>query len=374
VRARYWNEGLKVFKAHPWLGSGAEGYATARLRYRTETLDVRHAHGYVVQTLADLGVVGLALTLALLACWMAAAGRATHPFNRRWSGWPQLAAWRSGAGRRWPVWRRAALPYSPERIGMLTLLTVVVVFGIHSLVDWTWYVPGDACVALLCAGWLAGRGELAGPAAEPRPPDSGARLAPRATLRFTLPRVGEVRADARAAAIAGAAVLASLLAAWAQWQPQRSVDASQRALALLSKNPGAAEASANAAVARDPLSAQALVTLATVQQTRGRPALARDTLARAVRLQPSNPQTWLALGGFDLAQAQAGSERQARARVALGEIAAAIYLNPELVSPEEVARGNREAITVQNEYVQALRASNPALAVTTATLPPVTRR
>ena len=54
VRARYWNEALKVFKAHPLLGSGAEGYATARLRYRTETLEVRHAHGYLVQTLADL--------------------------------------------------------------------------------------------------------------------------------------------------------------------------------------------------------------------------------------------------------------------------------------------------------------------------------
>jgi cytochrome c-type biogenesis protein CcmH/NrfG len=169
-------------------------------------------------------------------------------------------------------------------------------------------------------------------------------------------------------------VIASLLAAWAQWQPQRSVDASQRALALLSKNPGEAEASANAGAARDPLSAQALVTLATVQQARGRPALARDTLQRAVRLQPSNPQTWLALGEFDLAQAQAGGERQARARVALGEIAAAIYLNPELVSPDEIARGNREAIAVQNEYVQALRASNPALTVTAGTLPPVTRR
>ncbi|HWX75782.1 MAG TPA: hypothetical protein VNZ05_10770, partial [Solirubrobacteraceae bacterium] len=28
VRARYWNEALKVFQAHPVLGSGAEGYAT----------------------------------------------------------------------------------------------------------------------------------------------------------------------------------------------------------------------------------------------------------------------------------------------------------------------------------------------------------
>ena len=43
---------------------------------------------------------------------------------------------------------------------MLSMLCLVVVFGVHSTVDWTWFVPGDACVALLCAGWLAGRGPL----------------------------------------------------------------------------------------------------------------------------------------------------------------------------------------------------------------------
>ncbi len=45
---------------------------------------------------------------------------------------------------------------------MLSMLCLVVVFGIHSQVDWTWYVPGNACVALLCAGWLAGRGPAGG--------------------------------------------------------------------------------------------------------------------------------------------------------------------------------------------------------------------
>jgi len=87
ARARYWKEALEVFKAHPLLGSGAEGYATARLRYRTAPLEVQQAHGFAVQTLADLGLVGLLLALALLAAWMAAAGRVTHPFNRHWSAW-----------------------------------------------------------------------------------------------------------------------------------------------------------------------------------------------------------------------------------------------------------------------------------------------
>ena len=98
-------------------------------------LDVRHAHGYVVQTLADLGAVGLAVSLALLAAFLAAAGRTT--------------------GLCGPARRTAQ---TPERIGLLTLLSVVVVFGVHSLVDWTWFVPGTAMLALLCAGWVAGRG------------------------------------------------------------------------------------------------------------------------------------------------------------------------------------------------------------------------
>jgi len=374
VRARYWNEALKVFKAHPALGAGAEGYATARLRYRTETLDVRHAHGYVVQTLADLGVVGLALTLALLIAWLAAAGRSTHPFNRRWSDWPTLRRWlRRPRTAPAPSWRRLtfdgrAAPYTAERIGMLAMLCVVVVFGVHSLADWTWYVPGDACVALLCAGWLAGRGPLIGDGSSQTisfdavDAASSAPAGTRDPLDGEDPRVGlwlpdptAIRASLRPRAlgptriaIAAAAIVGVLVAAWTQWQPLRSADASQQALAQLARNPRAALSTAHAAVSRDPLSAQALFTLAAVQQARGERTRARATLQRAVRLQPGNPQTWTALGEYDLASQPAAAAR---------ELAATIYLNPEAVSPEAIAQGNQEAISIENAYVQALRES-----------------
>ena len=59
VRARYWDEAFKIHAAVPWLGAGAGAYGTARQRFRTQTLDVQHAHGYVPQTLADLGWFGL---------------------------------------------------------------------------------------------------------------------------------------------------------------------------------------------------------------------------------------------------------------------------------------------------------------------------
>lgn len=379
VRARYWNEALKVFKAHPGLGAGAEGYATARLRYRTETLDVRHAHGYVVQTLADLGIVGLALTLALLLAWMTAAGRATHPFNRRWTSWKTLRGWLdrkdSGGAPGWvklTVGGRAA-PYTPERIGMLSMLCLVAVFGIHSIADWTWYIPGNACVVLLCAGWLAGRGPLGAgampgaPAGSPRTLGAAAPSAARTTSeasrgyesttdrlkqRLAPQALGPLRI-----AVAAAVLIGALLAAWAEWQPQRSQEASQQALTVLASDPHAALSSAQAGVSRDPLSAQALFTLSAVQQATHEPALARATLQRAVRLQPSNPQTWTALGQYDLAKDPAA---------AVHELAAAIYLDPESVSPEALATGNPESIALQNDYVEALRASSARAAAATA--------
>jgi O-Antigen ligase len=342
VRARYWNEALEIFKAHPALGAGASGYETARLRYRTQPLDVKQAHGYVVQTLADLGIVGLALTLALLVAWMAAAGRPTHPFNRRWT--VQRSPPSIG-------WRRVPVAYTPERIGMLTMLCVVVVFGVHSFADWTWYVPGDACVGLLCAGWLAGRGSLpagnlATPAGTPaaavptsasvpgQPQGPSADGTPPARLRLpTAAELGPIRVAVAIAVVAGA-----LLAAWTEWQPQRSIDASEQALVLLKRNPVAARAAAQAGVDRDPLSAVALFKLAAVEHATGEGALARITLLKAVQMQPSNPETWLTLGEYDMT---------ADPRAAVNELRAAVYLNPE-------------SIPTQNAYVEALRATGTA--------------
>jgi hypothetical protein len=327
VRARYWKEALQVFDAHPLLGTGAGGYATSHLRYETQTLEVRHAHGFVVQTLADLGLAGLLLALALLLAWMLAARRPTHPLNRQ-------------------------ARYGLERIGMLSMLCVVVVFGAHSLIDWTWYVPGNACVALLCAGWLAGRGELMpavagdmGPGARvarERPPaaSAGASRRPSAWPQPTYTRM----------LVAGAVLVAALLALWSQWQPQRSEEAAQQADAQLeAHHQGAAIAAADSAVSRDPLSLGARFTLANVQEQAGDRQPARATLERAVRVQPSNPESWLALGRYEL---QDGAPA-----AAVGALQAAIYLDPELIAPEAITDGRRKAIETQNDYIQALRAA-----------------
>jgi hypothetical protein len=291
VRARYWNEALKIARAHKAVGVGAGSYATVRPRYRTDTLDVRHAHGYVVQTLADLGALGMAVSLALLAAWLAAAGRTVGL---------------GGAGRR--------APWTAERVGMATLLAICVVFGVHSFVDWTWFVPGNAVLALLCAGWLAGRGPTDEPIAR--------RTAPRLSVREPW-RIG----------LAAAAVAVAVVAAWTSWQPQRAVAEGSEAL-------GTAEAlhfkQAREQIARaqrtNPLSVDLLFQESAIDRADGDVASARSALQKAVRNEPANPATWLALAEFELSE---GRKPQA-----LSAVGSALYLDPR----------SQEAISV---YLQA---------------------
>ncbi len=288
VRARYWDEALRIFEDNPAGGVGAGGYATVRKRYRTADPAVRHAHGYVVQTLADLGLAGLAVSLALLAAWIVSAARATG-LRRR------------DRGRE----------FTAERVGLLTLVAVVIVFGVHSFIDWTWFVPANAAVALLAAGWVAGRGPLGAEAATAGFSAAGLGARLRAALREP-PR----------AAAAGAALLVALVCAWTVWQPLRSDTIGQDAIATLDTgNADAARKQAQQARDRNPLSVDPLFELSTIEIAAGRKFAARGALEEAVQLQPDNPETWLTLARFELDVMQ-------RPKVAMTAIRPAIYLDP----------------------------------------------
>jgi hypothetical protein len=284
VRARYRDEALRIWRRHEAVGVGAGGYRTARTRVRHDTLNVRHAHGYVVQTMADLGLVGLAIALALLAAWLAAAARTTGLVPR--------AARESR--------------YTPERVGMLSLAAVVVVFGVHSFIDWTWIVPGNAVPALLCAGWVAGRGSPL----DPVPP----RLDRRAAVRAW---------RAQPWRLAGAVGLIVLTAAavWTTWQPQRSVNSTDAALEAVEQNKlPAARADVQRARSSDPLSTTPLYVGATVESAAGNVAGARRLYSEAVHMQPSSSETWLRLAQFELAQGDT--------RASLRAIGPALFLDP----------------------------------------------
>jgi len=276
-RARYWREAVDVGEHSLLAGVGADGYGTARTRYTSDSLPVGYAHGYVVQTFADFGLIGLALSLALLVALCVAVGR-TVGARARFRAPPGAAA---------------------EHAGLLTLLAVVIVFGIHSTIDWTWFVPGAAVPALVCAGWLAGRGPL------------GQRIgrAPGRRRLVVSPLAG----------IAVVGVLAFwIIAAWAIWEPLRSADADAAAVNAFSHlDTAAAFSDARAAKAEDPLSVDPLLNLSSFYTALSDKAQARSELASAVQLQPRNPQTWFGLGCFDLGQARESGSARVEFREAL---------------------------------------------------------
>lgn len=279
VRARYWDEALKIYAGSKLVGAGAGAFVVARTRHRLDTVSVRHAHGYVVQTLADLGLVGLALSLLATGAWIAAGLRAT-------------GLRRSDRG----------LHFDPERIGMLTMATVVLVFGLHSTIDWTWFVPGNAVVGLLCAAWIAGRGPLRVRLAEAREPATEVLepVGPSARPRL-LERVRAHRPAPLPTAAAIGVLVVALAGSWAAIQPVRAANAEDKAIDAVARGDlTAAAASARTAAHRNPLSVEPLWQLAFIANAKGDERGAANELEAAVRLQPASAETWRRLGRYRL--------------------------------------------------------------------------
>ncbi|MGN6872942.1 MAG: O-antigen ligase family protein [Solirubrobacteraceae bacterium] len=261
-RPLYWSEGLKVGEHAVLAGTGAGGFDTARTRYTTNPLEVAHAHSYAIETFADFGLIGIAVSLALLVAWGAAVRRTL---------WPG----RDDPGHDDAI--RVA-----ERTGLNTMLAVVVTYGVSSLIDWTWFIPGVTVLALVCAGWLAGRGPL-----------TEAEAAPAARSTGPLP-LGRL-------ATAIGVVAVALIAAWFVWQPLHSSDQVTAAIGAMTRGDApAALADARGAAASNPQSVDPLWELSAIYSAMGNQAASRAELVKATDVQPSNAETWQQLGSYDL--------------------------------------------------------------------------
>jgi O-antigen ligase len=114
-RAQYWQVAWRDYQQHPWLGSGAGSFQRHWLRSRPADLPVLDAHSLYLETLAELGPVGLGLLAALLALPVAAGVIARkHP----------LAAPAFGG---------------------------YVAFLVHAAQDWDWELPAVTLAGLGCA-------------------------------------------------------------------------------------------------------------------------------------------------------------------------------------------------------------------------------
>jgi hypothetical protein len=123
-RSEYWRVAWREWKDNPVLGGGAGSFQRFWLRHRGNDLPVRDAHSLYLETLAELGPLGLALLLCALATPLLAVRRAR--------GSP-LAAGAFGA---------------------------YVAYLVHAGIDWDWEMPAVTVAALACgiALLLAARG------------------------------------------------------------------------------------------------------------------------------------------------------------------------------------------------------------------------
>ncbi len=258
-RSSYWREAFDAFEERPLVGLGAGSFELARLAYRDSGQRASRAHGFFPQTLSDLGLAGLLAALALLATWLATAARAT------------------GIGR-----RRTGLPWTTERSALVALALAVATYAIQALADWTWFVPGLTAIALVAAGFVAGRGPL-GEASTAEP----AASAPRPSV-------------ARVLAAAGVS-LTALLCAWTIWQPVAADRAVARSYELLDAGrPSAALDEAEKARDRNRYSNDPLYAESAALADLGRNAAALGKLRRAILAHPRDPDPWLRAASFEL--------------------------------------------------------------------------
>jgi O-antigen ligase/polysaccharide polymerase Wzy-like membrane protein len=78
-RTAYWRVAVREAEANPVAGSGAGTFADWWLRERSDRSATKEAHALYLETLAELGPIGLALLLTALAVPIAAGLRGPHP-------------------------------------------------------------------------------------------------------------------------------------------------------------------------------------------------------------------------------------------------------------------------------------------------------
>jgi tetratricopeptide (TPR) repeat protein len=114
-RAALWSAAWHDYNANRLLGSGAGSFGQYWLQHRPYALQATDAHNLYLETLAELGPVGLALLLALFAI-------------------PAVAAFRA-----------RGQPLVPIAFGALT------VYLVHAFADWDWELAGITLIAIFCA-------------------------------------------------------------------------------------------------------------------------------------------------------------------------------------------------------------------------------
>jgi O-Antigen ligase len=254
-RSDYWRVAWKQVEADPVLGGGAGGFERAWLQERPTAFFARDAHNLYLETLAELGPVGLVLLAAALAVPLLALARA----------------------RRETLAAAAGAAY--------------VAFLAHAAVDWDWELPAVTVAALCCGAALV---------AWARPEHGGRALANRARAAAIVPLVAVTAfvfvmhagntALARSESalergdVEGAESAARAARRWLPWsfEPWERLAEAQ----LAAGDAGTARASVREAIERDPGNWSLWYALAAASDGKAREA----ALGRAAELNPLGPE------------------------------------------------------------------------------------
>ncbi len=120
-RYEYWRVAVRAFRAEPVRGVGAGGWAVRWRRERPFNEAAHDAHSLPLQTLAELGLVGVVL-LGVFATGVGLAARATQ-----------------------------------GTVPSVALAAVCATWGVHVLLDWDWQMPAATLPAMISAGVLVAR-------------------------------------------------------------------------------------------------------------------------------------------------------------------------------------------------------------------------
>jgi len=251
-----WHAAWKEFIAHPLVGSGAGSFGAWWLAHRTSSYFVEEAHNLYLQTLGELGIVGLLLLIWLLAV-------------------PLLAALRA---RRTPLVAPAAGAY--------------IAFLVHATVDWDWQMPAVTLLALFIGAALVAAARRSGHAPRPLRRPSRIAIAVGGFIAAGVAFVGLIGnialARSNTAFLAGngakAVREASTARRWAPWSAQALVDLGQGRVLVGSRAAGLA--AFREAAADDPGDWEVWFDIAAATGGGER----RAALARARRLDPASPE------------------------------------------------------------------------------------
>jgi tetratricopeptide (TPR) repeat protein len=237
-RWTWWKEAWQLFEDAPAGGKGAATFEVARRAIRNGSIVTTEPHNLPLQFLAETGIVGFLLLLALVGAGAAAAVTAVRRVE------------------------------AAERAATVALAVGVGVVVLHSLVDIHWEFVAVGAPAFFSLGVLVGLG--AGPPLRLRPVWAGATAA------------------------AALAVLYSLTAPYASG---RLVDSAYSAIS--DGNIAAALSDGRSARWLDPLATAPLLALGDAESAHTADKAALRYYRDAVSLQPENSSTWYALGSFE---------------------------------------------------------------------------